>query len=152
MTKLVQKPINHGRDHAPGGADPIPGLSGGGGARQLGVGWSGPYPLSVLTGAVWKVPLVDGASVTFDLSRLLFRLEQPGTGTTTVRVEKASGGDVAFSPTTVTTLSLTGGSDYENSTTSSLGSVSSGDLLRIVWTAVGMNARGYLVMLEGAEA
>ena len=26
MSPLVSKPIIHGRDHAPGGADPIPGL------------------------------------------------------------------------------------------------------------------------------
>lgn len=145
--------VMHGRDHTATGADPIPGIGeGGGGPHQLGVGWVGPYPLVVLTGAVWKVPLVDGAATTFDLTRLLLRLESPGTGTTTVRVEKSSGGDVAFSPTTVGTLSLTGGSDYEVSTSSSLGSVSSGDLLRIVWVAVGTNARGYLVHLEGVEA
>ena len=30
MSPLEQKPIIHGRDHAAGGADPIPGLAGGG--------------------------------------------------------------------------------------------------------------------------
>jgi hypothetical protein len=132
-------------------------IGGGGGgtgaaaARQFGAGWTGPYPLNILTGAVWKVPRIDGAAMTFDLTRMLFRLESPGTTTTTVRVEKSAGGGVfSATPTTVGTLTLTAGS-YETSTASGLGTVTSGDLLRIVWVAVGTNARGYLVQIEGAE-
>ena len=34
MSPIQQKPILHGRDHCPGGADPIPGL-GGGAAHEI---------------------------------------------------------------------------------------------------------------------
>ncbi len=147
MSRLDHLPY-HARTHLAGGSDPIIGLSGG--ARLFGAGWSGPYPLNILTGAVWKVPLVDGASVTFNLTRLVFRLENPGLGTTTVRVEKSTTTGV-FTPTTVETISLAAGA-YEATDTTGLGSVTSGNLLRIVWTAVGTNARGYLVFLEGTGA
>src|SRR4051812_48069257 len=143
-------PSYHGRTHSTGGTDPIPGL--GATTHLFGAGWTGPYPLNILTGAVWKVPLVDEVSTTFDLTRALFRLETPGTTSTVVRIEKSSGGGAfSGSPTTITTLTLTSGS-YETTDTTGLGSVTSGDLLRIVWVSVGTNARGFLVAVEGTES
>jgi hypothetical protein len=140
----------HGANHSPGGSDPIPGIGGGDDTtRVFGAGWAGPYPLNVLAGATWKVPEVEGTSMTFDLTRILFRLETPGTSSTTVHVEKSSGGG-AFSGSTVGTVTLTAGT-HEGTDTTSLGSVSSGDLLRIVWDTVGSGARGYLVTVEGTE-
>lgn len=148
---MRDRPVIHGHDHRPGGPDPIPGLTGGGATtRVFGAGWAGPYPLNVLQGATWKVPLVEGASMTFDLTRMLARLETPGTTSTTVHVEKSTGGG-AFSGSTVGSITLTAGS-YEGTDTTSLGSVASGDLLRIVWDTVGTDARGYLVTVEGTEA
>lgn len=137
----------HGRDHLPGGADPIPG---GGGAKIIGFGWFGPYPLNIIQGATFVVPEVEEASMTFDLTRILFRLNTPGTTSTTMHVEKSSGGG-AFSGSTVGGVTLTAGT-YEGEDTTSLGTVTSGDLLRLVWDTVGVNARDYTVEVEGVEA
>lgn len=126
------------------------GGGGGGGPPLLGVGWAGPYPYDPLTSAVWKVPQVNGASVTFDFDRLDLRLETPGSAPTTVIVQKSVVSGV-FTPVTVGTLSIAAGA-YQSSTTAGLGQVTSGNLLRIRFTAVGALARGYLVQMEGTEA
>jgi hypothetical protein len=119
-------------------------------ARPFGFGWFGPYPLNIIQGATFVVPEVEGASMTFNLTRILFRLNTPGTTSTTMHVEKSSGGG-AFSGSTVGGVTLTAGS-YEGEDTTSLGSVTSGDLLRLVWDTVGTNARDYTVEVEGTEA
>jgi hypothetical protein len=146
MGGLAKLPM-HGANHRPGGPDPITGLSS---TRVLGFGWFGPYPLNIIQGATFVVPEVEGASMTFDLTRILFRLNTPGTTSTTMHVEKSSGGG-AFSGSTVGGVTLTAGS-YEGEDTTSLGSVTSGDLLRLVWDTVGTNARDYTVEVEGTEA
>lgn len=135
----------HGANHASGGPDPIPG-----GGRVFGAGWSGPYPLNILTGSTWQVPLVSGGTVSFSLESMRFRLETPGASSTTVHVERSNGG-TTFTGSTVGALTLAAGT-YETSVSTALGTVTSGDLLRIVWDAVGSGARGYLVFLEGGEA
>jgi hypothetical protein len=138
----------HGDNHSPGGSDPITGLSA---TRVFGAGWSGPFPQNILDGAVWKVPKVEGSDMTFDLVRLLFRLETPGTTSTTVRVEKSSSGNAVFSASTVGTITANSGVYEPTPVTAALGSVTSGDELRIVWVARGTGARGYLVAVEGTE-
>lgn len=148
MTRQA-KPILHGRAHAPGGSDEIPGL--GSSTRVLGAGWFGPYPLNIIQGATFVVPEVEGAAMTFDLTRILFRLSTPAvSGDTTMHVEKSAGGG-AFAGSTIGGVTLAAGA-YEGTDTTSLGSVTSGDLLRLVWDTVGSGARDYTVEVEGTEA
>lgn len=140
--------VRHGANHAPGGSDPITGLSS---TRVFGAGWFGPYPLNIIQGATFVVPQVEGASMTFNLDRIKFRLSTPATsGNTTMHVEKSSGGG-AFSGSTVGGVTLSAGS-YEGEDTTSLGTVTTGDLLRLVWDTVGIGARDYTVEVEGTQA
>ncbi len=88
--------------------------------------------------------------MTFNLDRILFRLSNPGATSTTMHIEKSSGGG-AFSGSTVGGVTLTGGT-YEGEETAALGQVTSGDLLRLLWDTVGTNARNYTVEVEGTEA
>jgi hypothetical protein len=107
--------------------------------------WQGDIPAASATGAVWRVPYLDGSPATFTLSRAYARVETVGGAATSVRIEKSAAG--AFSPTTVTTVTIAAGSN-EQEVTTSLGTVSSGQLLRIVWATVGA-VSPYTVELEG---
>jgi hypothetical protein len=68
-------------------------------------------------------------------------------GTYTVALQKSPAGG-SFSPTTLDTLSLATGV-AQVTHTGSFGTVSSGDLLRVNWTAVGANAQVFTIQLEG---
>ncbi len=127
-----------------------PASGGSSSVRTIGFGWFGPYPLNIIQGATFVVPLVEEASMTFDLTRILFRLSTPGLSSTTMHVAKSTGGG-AFSGSNIGGVTLAAGS-YEGSDITSLGSVTSGDLLRLVWDTVGTNARDYTVEVEGTEA
>lgn len=140
--------VKHAQNHAPGGSDPITGLST---TRTIGFGWFGPYALNIIQGATFVVPEVEGASITFDLTRIVFRLSTPASsGDTTMHVEKSAGGG-AFSGSSIGGLTLAAGS-YEDESTVGFGTVTSGDLLRLVWDNVGTGARDYTVEVEGVEA
>lgn len=141
---VARKPILHGRDHGPGGADPIPGLDT---ATHVLALWQGSLPGSAGAGAVWRVPEVNATGLVFALSFAYLRLETAGAGTTTVQLQKQTG----IGPwTTITTLSVAAGA-REDTDTTGLGSVSSGDLLRINWTALGSSGSPYTIQLEGSE-
>lgn len=163
----AQRPIIHGGDHGPGGADPLRssgatsgdaivsdgagGISWGAasGPKQVLATWGGTLPATTGTGQVWRVPYAsDGSSYTFSLVRAFARLDDPVGGTVTFRIEKSAGGG-AFSPTTVTTLTIAAG-DYDDEDTSFTVSVTSGDLLRIAFVAVS-GTPIYSVQLIGSE-
>ena len=108
--------------------------------------WSGPVPTVTGAGLEFTVPFYRGSSVTFPMSRMFSRLSVLPSGTTSFRVEKSSGGG-AFSASTVGTTSHTT-SDYEKTNTSLTGSVNSGDLVRVYFTAVAGMGGQYQVELE----
>lgn len=110
----------------------------GGVATPLTVSWTGTVPAAVGAVAVWEVPYnPDGSAMTFNLKRAMLRLETVGTGTVTAIMEKAAGGDVAFaSPTTEASLSIAAGHHQASSTLTS-GTISSGELVRLNFTALG---------------
>lgn len=113
--------------------------TGGGSTKGITANWGGVLPAStsLFTGTTLRVPERGGASSNFTLSKAYFRVEVPATGTTTVVIEKMSpDGDLAWTTAaTVATLTITGTSDYEQSGSISV-SVTTGDLLRIRFTAV----------------
>lgn len=112
--------------------------------------WQGQLPLAAFTGAVWRVPYLDGVSATFDLTRAYARVEATGASNDTIVLETSPPG--SFVATTITTLTITAGNNDDEDTTS-LGSVDSGDLVRINWTAVGHTDQpNYTVELEGVKA
>lgn len=130
------------------------GGGGGGGTtlRKLLLSWGGLVPSVLGNSTVWRVPYdTTGSSFTFTLTRAYIRVELPSVNPTSVRLEKSAGGDVLFSPTTITSLSVSGAGDYEQEVTSFSTSVSSGDLVRLVFTAVGAEAAVYEVELIGSQ-
>jgi hypothetical protein len=140
----------HGYNHAPGGSDPIPG-GGGGGAKKLLVCWGGALPTVAGTGLVWRIPYdSDGSTLTFTLARAFARVEAPYTTAVTFTLEHSSGGDIAFSASTITTVTIPVG-DYETDVTGLSTTVSSGDLVRLVYTAVGSVSTNFQVELLGSE-
>lgn len=148
---MRSKPVLHGRDHAIGGADEIPGLAAGGGTAKLLATWAGALPTALGNGLVWRVPFnSDGTTFTFTLTRAFARVESALTASISFRLEKSGGGDVPFSPTTITTITIPAG-DYETENTGLTTTVTSGDLLRLVYTAVYLGTPNYHVELLGTE-
>ncbi len=120
--------------------------SGGGGAKKLLVCWGGNLPSVTGPGLVWRVPFdADGSSFTFDLATAFARIETPGVSPVTFRIESSPGGEVAFTPTTITSLVLSAG-EYEEDDNLS-GSVDSGDLVRLVYVAVGTTTKFQVELL-----
>jgi hypothetical protein len=109
--------------------------------------WQGDLPAAVGNGAVWRVPYLNGSSVTFTLTRAYVRVETAGAASTTVVFEKSAAG--AFSASTITTVTLVA-ADNEEEVTTSLGTVTSGQLVRIRWSALGTTGV-YTCELEGHE-
>jgi len=100
-------------------------------------------------GGVWIVPQVDGVDVTFNITQTRFRCETaPTTGPTTVVIEKSNGGG-AFSASTVDTLTL-GTGVYQDDNTPG-GTITSGQVARVNFTALGAGAAVYTVELIGKE-
>lgn len=98
------------------------------------------------------MPYVDGVSKTFALNRATFRVETPpiaGSASYSVAIEKSPGG-ATFTPTNITTLTIAAAGN-EDSDTTSLGTVDSGQLLRVNWTALGVGAETFEIQLEGTE-
>lgn len=109
----------------------------GSGPKKILFCWSGSLPTVIGNGIVWRVPFnSDGSSFTFTLSRAFARIEDTYTSGTSFRLEKSAGGNVAFSGSTITTLTVAAGA-YEVEVTGLSTSVVSGDLVRIVFTSVG---------------
>jgi hypothetical protein len=143
--------VRHGANHAPGGSDPIAGL-GGGGAKTLLACWGGALPIATRTGIVWRVPFAgDGSSLSFTITEAFARLEVPRPTAVSFRLEKSAGGEAVFTASTITTLTVVAG-DYEQDTTGLAVAVDSGDLVRVVYTAVATISTGYQVELTGQEA
>ena len=86
---------------------------------------------------------------TFTLTRASLHLETAGSSSTTVLLEKATPSGGVFIATLVATLTLAS-SATDVAVTTSLGSVSSGDLIRWRWTALGTGAQSFYAQLEGA--
>jgi hypothetical protein len=127
VSRLI--PSKHAKTHKRGGSDPLPG--------GLTACWSGQLPTAAGTATTQRVPEIAGASGTWTITKVYFRCETAGAGTTIVVLEKMTpDADGAWSTAaTVASLSLTAG-HYETSATVS-GSVTTGDLLRIRFTALG---------------
>jgi hypothetical protein len=96
---------------------------------------------------MFRVPYFGGASVTFTLSRASLHLETAGSSSSTLVLEKAPGG-AAFVAVLVATLTLAASAN-DVAVTSSLGTLSSGDLIRWRWTALGTGAQSFYAQLEG---
>lgn len=121
----------HGRNHGPGGSDPIPDI--GGGVSGVIAEWNANLPISTGTGPVRQVP----TGGPFLLDSAYFRIETPQLVSIQVRIESSPSGEAAFTPTTVATLTIPAG-NYEPTSYPAISStVASGDLLRIVYVAVG---------------
>ena len=125
--------------------------AGGGTSRRLTVSWTGTVPAAVGAETVWEVPYnPDGSVATFHLARAMMRVETPGSGATTAVMESAAGGDVAFaSATTEASISIAA-AHYEGSSSGLTGTVSSGDLIRLRFTAVGATGSDFSATLTGS--
>lgn len=123
----------------------------GGTGRRLTASWTGTVPSAVGAVAVWEIPYnPDGSSATFHLARAMMRVETAGAAATTAVIESAAGGDVAFaSATTEASLSIAA-SHYEGSSSGLTGTVSSGDLIRLRFTAVGASGSDFSATLTGS--
>jgi hypothetical protein len=123
--------------------------SGGGGATGFIALWFGATVPGAIgpSGGVWRIPELEGASISVALDRATFRVESVGVGDYQVRIQSSPGGG-AFTPTTVATLTLPSG-DNEIETTGSLATLQSGDLLRITWLDLGIFAKTFTVQTEG---
>ena len=119
---------------------------------NLSVLWQGDAVPASLgpAGGVWRIPYENGVSKTYDLQRLVLRVENvaiTGSPATTIQLQKSPGGG-AFTPTTVSTMTLAAGV-AEHVITTSLGTVTSGELVRLNWTSVGIGPSIWTVTLEG---
>lgn len=86
----------------------------------------------------------DGSDLTFDVRRILIRVNVAG-GSPSVRIEKSTGIGI-FSAVTVGTVTL-GSGDYEGAVTAALGTLDSGDKIRFNTLALG-TAVGWTVIAE----
>jgi phage baseplate assembly protein gpV len=109
--------------------------------------WQGDVPASAGNTAVWRVPYKDGAALTFNLSRAYARVETAGSQSTVIQVQASPAG--AFVATTITTLTIAAAGN-EVEVTVGLGTISSGQLLRVAFSSVGVSAP-YTVELEGVQ-
>ena len=138
---------------APGGPTGLPGLDGAPAQPYLVANWS--YPLvPAQTGpsaGIWMVPYHKGAQATFTLLRARLRFETVITGyTATLRIQKSVGSGV-FTPVDLCTLSFaTSGAQEVTVTSFAVGTVQSGDLLRLTWDSVISGATIASIQLEGS--
>lgn len=103
-----------------------------------------PGPTQVL-----RVPFVNGVSRIFDVDRLFLRVETVGSSATTVHLEKSSSPS-AFVPVYIASVTV-GAGDNEGETTGTLGTVQSGDLVRMNFIAIGAGAASFYAEFEAAE-
>lgn len=155
MTTAARKPIIHGRDHAPGGADPItPWPTGGEGGPKIGLAFfnGNSFPAEGSYSPEVRVPFdTDGSSMSFDLAELWARRGTTSSGGTTFRLLVYTGTG-AFSGTTVADVTIAAGDNEATSTTFSVGTVSSGDKLRLYFLSLGSGGGDWQVQLRGTEA
>lgn len=118
-------------------------------AKTLQMEWFGAIPVATGPTQVLRVPFVDGASRVFDLTRLFMRLEVAGASPTTITIEKSSSSS-SFVPTTIGTVTVAASAN-EGEATSGLGTVTSGDLVRVNFTALGAGADAWYVEFEAQE-
>lgn len=123
--------------------------------KQILAAWAGTMPVALGNGLVWVVPQINATTATFSLSYAIARVETTPLGSSAQFVlEKSSGGNSAFSgsPTTVSTLTIAP-ADYRNEDTGVSLSVSSGDLLRLRFAALGGlgGACAYSIELQGSQ-
>lgn len=99
-------------------------------------------------GGVWRVPQIAGNNVNFNLTSAFVRMEDSPSSSYAFRFEKSEGGG-AFSAVTLTTVTVASG-EFESEDVSNVGSVQSGDLLRINVTTVGAGSADLVTcQLEG---
>lgn len=131
---------------AAGGVTP----AAGGSKPRLTVAWTGSVPLAVGPVATWEVPYnPDGSSSTFTLDRAMMRIESTGPAVTAATIERAAGGDIAFgAATTEASLSIAAG-HYESVASPLAGTVASGELVRLNFSAIGAAGADYSATLVG---
>jgi hypothetical protein len=121
--------------------------------RKILACWAGPLPVVIpQVSVVWRVPYnPDGTTYTFSLTRAFARIESTQASTIQIVVQKSPGGGI-FTPSTVTTLAITGG-NYDTENTGIAFSVTSGDLLRLSFSAVpgSLPQPNFQVEVEGSQ-
>jgi hypothetical protein len=118
-------------------------------ARTVMLDWFGALPAAVGATQTLRVPYINGSLRTFTLQRLTLRVETTGSSATSITLQKSSAGST-FIPTSIGTASVGSGVN-EDSETTSLGTVQSGDIVRVNFTAIGVGAASYLVQMEALE-
>lgn len=121
---------------------------GGGGGGHLVALWTGVTPTVTGAGSVWVVPETDSGPATFNLDKALLRVETANGSDITVRIQRSPGGS-AFVAADLVTLTVVAGAN-EDVDLSALGSVDSGDLLRVTWDDIGDTPSVFLVQIEGS--
>jgi hypothetical protein len=98
--------------------------------------------------ATWRVPYCNGVPITWNLTRAYGRVEVAGTTVTTFRIQKSPPG--AFVQTLLTDVIVPiAGNEIE--VTASLGTIVSGQLLRVLHQAIGTSG-SFTVELEGVQS
>lgn len=101
---------------------------------------------------IFMVPRLNAGNVTFNVKRAFIRSEVSNANTTTIQIERSTGTGV-FSAGNVLTASLSLTSAYETSTTSfSITTLTSGDKVRVNFSALGASQGPFYVELELEEA
>jgi hypothetical protein len=111
--------------------------------------WYGTMPTVPGVSQVLQVPYINGVSTTFNVQKIIFRVETPGSTASIAALQKSPSGSV-FSSTTIGTITLPA-ADYDEEITSSLGTVVSGNLLRVQFNQIGTGAQSYLIQMEAQE-
>lgn len=117
--------------------------------RKLLMTWGGLVPDAASSGKIWEVPYdTDGSSYVFSATRAVARLETAFGSDQTFRLQKSAGGNAAFSatPTTICDVTVVAG-DYRGEQTGLSFTLTSGDLVRLDFTAVGSGSE-YSLELE----
>jgi hypothetical protein len=117
--------------------------------RILKVELFGALPASPGATQALFVPYVDGVSHTFDLQRIYARVETPGASGTVLSIQKSPSGG-PFVGTDIGDATIPGGAN-DVTVTSSLGTVDSGDLVRVNFSALGAGAASFYVEFEAIE-
>lgn len=113
----------------------------------------GETPGSTGAWSTFIVPRLNSSATTWVVKRVLIRTETANGNTTTIQVERSTGTGV-FSGSNVLSsgLSITGGSTYEASTTGfAISTLSSGDKVRVTFSALGASQGPFYVELELEE-
>lgn len=121
---------------------------GGGGGGHLVALWTGVTPTVTGAGSVWVVPETGAGPATFNLDKALLRIETANGADVTVRIQKSPAGS-AFVAADLVTLTVPAGSN-EDVDLAALGTVDTGELLRVTWDDIGDTPSVFLVQIEGS--